>query len=200
MSKPAEPERWIDCGHNECRSRTNVAYGWPCIFAGKYADTIGPLPHQKPVEAASEVSCHDHGNCELCDQQERATAALRERLAKAREENERLLKDNEAHWQRALAAEADLMEWRGRASAAGEALIAAEAALAAAHEGDVQRVRDITKYATVRDAALSRIAELEKLLKGLYAWDHMDTAGDGKFWRGEIERALSALKQRGVKP
>ena len=55
MSKPAEPARWIDCGHNECRSRTNVAYGWPCIFAGKYADTIGPLPHQKPVEAASEV-------------------------------------------------------------------------------------------------------------------------------------------------
>ena len=122
MSKPAEPARWIDCGHNECRSRTNVAYGWPCIFAGKYADTIGPLPHQKPVEAASEVQSTHWATCAADGGRRHYDCAVGEIAA---------LRD----------------------------------ALKKADEGDVQRVRDITKFVTERDHARERVAVLEAALK-----------------------------------
>lgn len=29
-----------------------------------------------------------------------------------------------------------------------------------------------------------------ELLRRLYNWDHMDTAGDGAYWRGEIDKVL----------
>jgi uncharacterized Fe-S cluster-containing protein len=41
----------------------------------------------------------------------------------------------------------------------------AEAALRKANEGDVQRVRDITKFATERDRARERVAEMGKALR-----------------------------------
>ena len=122
MSKPAEPARWIDCGHNECRSRTNVAYGWPCIFAGKYADTIGPLPHQKPVEAASEVQSTHWATCAADGGRRHYDCAVGEIAA---------LRD----------------------------------ALKKADEGDVQRVRDITKYATERDDANEECIVLRGILE-----------------------------------
>src|ERR1017187_9829542 len=52
MSKPAPSpaERWIDCGHNECRSRSNAASGWPCMFAGKYETSVGPVGSPSPAE------------------------------------------------------------------------------------------------------------------------------------------------------
>ena len=42
-----------------------------------------------------------------------------------------------------------------------------------------------------RDAALRRVGEAEALLRRLSEWDHMDTAGDGPFWRREIAAFLA---------
>ena len=47
---PSPAERWIDCGHNECRSRSNAASGWPCMFAGKYETSVGPVGSPSPAE------------------------------------------------------------------------------------------------------------------------------------------------------
>jgi len=38
---------------------------------------------------------------------------------------------------------------------------------------------------------------LRALLRRLYEWDHMDSAGDGPFWRGEINKALGRGKDDG---
>ena len=45
---------------------------------------------------------------------------------------------------------------------------ALRAALKKAEEGDVQRVRDITKFVTERDRARERVAELEASLENLF--------------------------------
>lgn len=39
-----------------------------------------------------------------------------------------------------------------------------------------------------------RILELRALLERIREWDHMDTAADGRYWRGEIDAALVSHK------
>lgn len=38
----------------------------------------------------------------------------------------------------------------------------------------------------------ARLALAEKLLRRLHGWDHMDTAGDGSYWRREIDAFISS--------
>ena len=106
MSEPAPSpaERWIDCGHNECRSRGNAASDWPCIFAGKYEDSVGRLPHTPQPEAAGEFWTTVDGKVIL--EQENEIAALRAAPKKAEEENERGRRDERAALRERNAAEA----------------------------------------------------------------------------------------------
>lgn len=42
---------------------------------------------------------------------------------------------------------------------------------------------------------LERIEELENLLKRIRQWDHLDLAGDGSFWKKEIDTVLNGNKK-----
>ena len=49
-----------------------------------------------------------------------------------------------------------------------------------------------------RDAAESENERLRALLLRIRDWDHMDTAGDGAYWRSEINKALQSDLDGGV--
>lgn len=61
---------------------------------------------------------------------------------------------------------------------------------------DPVRLSDAEAAATAACADIARLtsrcAEFMALLRRLREWDHMDTAADGSYWRGEIDRALLA--------
>lgn len=42
-----------------------------------------------------------------------------------------------------------------------------------------------------RDHLKAVLTQVIELLKSIRAWDHMDTAADGAFWRGEIDRVVT---------
>ena len=75
-----------------------------------------------------------------------------------------------------------------------------------------ERLREIEdKYRLLRNNQNRLLADLEVnqtlkadnerlrlLLQRLYAWDHMDSAADGVFWRSEIDKALGRDKCREI--
>src|ERR1019366_5216963 len=89
---PSPAERWIDCGHNECRSRSNAASGWPFMFAGQYETSVGPVGSPSPAQIKEYATLRTE-NLELEEvnvRLENDGAALRAALKKAEEENELL--------------------------------------------------------------------------------------------------------------
>jgi hypothetical protein len=58
---------------------------------------------------------------------------------------------------------------------------------------------EVEPWATMLEAA-ERLAAMERLLRQLHEWDHMDTAGDGPHWRREIERVLAANATADAEP
>ena len=179
MSKPAEPERCAMCGHPPHDGDTCVVLMCYCTQAlkrpqpeaasevpafNKNADaahvkgtamyTPGPQP-----EAVSKVltgRCQKHAN--ECQNGVNENTRLRAALKKA----------EEARDVRVICPKCTLPWNNGFVMNYNDALVrrdAAEAALKKAHEGDVQRVRDITKFATERDRARERVAEMGKALR-----------------------------------
>lgn len=47
------------------------------------------------------------------------------------------------------------------------------------------------KQCAEADRAVSERMQADYLLRRISSWDHMDTAADGAYWRGEIEKVLS---------
>jgi len=75
--------------------------------------------------------------------------------------------------------------------------------LAAEVRGDLMRFsmgaptidrENILDLCDLYERAVIERAELRALLRRLYEWDHMDSAADGDFWRGEIDKALGRDK------
>lgn len=53
-------------------------------------------------------------------------------------------------------------------------------------------VKLVAEYNRDMLAAMRRTNELEYLLSRIRQWDHLDSAGDGPYWKGEIDKALGA--------
>lgn len=56
----------------------------------------------------------------------------------------------------------------------------------------VYQQQDIRELKADRDRLTARVAELEAVLKWIRQWDHLDTAGDGPYWKDTIDAALEA--------
>src|ERR1019366_2821615 len=115
---PSSAERWIDCGHNECRSRSNAASGWPCMFAGQYETSVGPVGSPSPAEIKEYATLRTE-NLELEQvnvRLENDGAALRAALKKAEEAIERLY--FAANWHPDRTVDADAL-WSAIRDAAG---------------------------------------------------------------------------------
>ena len=58
----------------------------------------------------------------------------------------------------------------------------------------VDQHNEVLREQTERAVAAEDSGErLRALLRRLYEWDHMDSAGDGPYWRSEIERVLDQV-------
>ena len=157
---PSPAERWIDCGHNECKSRSSAASGWPCIFAGKYETSVGPIGAASECPAVWDTTegalrCDlsaGHGDWHRPSENVMREllahdAALRAALKKA-EHKVKLVIESGVHEQK-------------RADAAVCALATLQLKYDELHD---QRHAEARKA----DAALTRVAELEKALRELH--------------------------------
>lgn len=52
------------------------------------------------------------------------------------------------------------------------------------------RVNAIVECANAVLPLVDEVKKLRNLLRRIHQWDHMDSAADGKFWRGQIDEAI----------